>query len=156
MQGSNLARDVSLVMSGIFIVQSVVYMAIPSLCWIPECPFLRTLIHGNVFHALGNSVLLLAFTFGFGMDMRRMIASALLGTFVLLVFDKAIGFSASLFAYVGMMVGYGQMKWKYALRFLAITNIPLLIFSPMSSVIHISASVIGFLSLTIYKCFRTN
>ena len=156
MQGSNLARDVSLVMSCIFIVQSVVYMAIPSLCWIPECPFLRTLIHGNVFHALGNSVLLLAFAFGFGMDMRRMIASALLGTFVLLVFDKAIGFSASLFAYVGMMVGYGQMKWKYALRFLAITNIPLLIFSPMSSVIHISAYVIGFISLTIYKCFRTN
>ena len=156
MQGSNLARDVSLVLSGIFIVQSVVYMAIPSLCWIPECPFLRTLIHGNVFHALGNSVLLLAVACGFGMDMRRMIVSALLGTFVLLVFDKAIGFSASLFAYVGMMVGYGQMKWKYALRFLAITNIPLLIFSPMSSVIHISASVIGFLSLTIYKCFRTN
>ena len=156
MQGSNLARDVSLVLSGIFIVQSVVFMAVPSLCWIPECPFLRTLIHGNVFHAFGNSVLLLAFTFGFGMDMRRMIASALLGTFVLLVFDKAIGFSASLFAYVGMMVGYGQMKWKYALRFLAITNIPLLIFSPMSSVIHISAYVIGFLSLTIYKCFRTN
>ena len=156
MQGSNLARDVSLVLSGIFIVQSVVFMAVPSLCWIPECPFLRTLIHGNVCHALGSSVLLLAFTFGFGMDMRRMIASALLGTFVLLVFDKAIGFSASLFAYLGMMVGYGQMKWKYALRLLAITNIPLLIFSPMSSVIHISASVIGFLSLTIYKCFRTN
>ena len=156
MQGSNLARDVSLVMSGIFIVQSVVFMAVPPLCWIPECPFLRTLIHGNIFHALGNSVLLLAFTFGFGMDMRRMIASALLGTFVLLLFDKAIGFSASLFAYVGMMVGYGQMNWKYALRFLAITNIPLLIFIPMSSVIHISAYVIGFLSLTIYKCFRTN
>ena len=155
MQGSNLARDVSLVLSGIFIVQSVVFMAVPSLCWIPECPFLRTLIHGNVFHALGNSVLLLAFTFGFGMDMRRMIASALLGTFVLLLFDKAIGFSASLFAYVGMMVGYGKMKWKHALRFLAITNIPLLIFSPMSSVIHLSASVIGFLSLTIYKCFPT-
>ena len=156
MQGSNLARDVSLVLSGIFIVQSVVFMAIPSLCWIPECPFLRTLIHGNVFHALGNSVLLLAFAFGFGMDMRRMIASALLGTFVLLVFDKAIGFSASLFAYVGMMVGYVQMKWKDALRFLAITNIPLLVFSPMSSIIHISAYVIGFLSITIYKCFRTN
>lgn len=156
MQGSNLARDVSLVLSGIFIVQSVVSMVLPSLCWMPECPFMRTLIHGNVFHALGNSVLLLAFTFGFGMDMRRMIASALLGSFVLLLFDKAIGFSASLFAYVGMMVGYGQMKLKYALRFLAITNIPLLLFSPMSSAIHVSAYVIGFLSITIYKCFRTN
>ena len=155
MQGSNLARDVSLVLSGIFIVQSVVFMAVPALCCIPECPFMRILIHGNVFHALGNSVLLLAFTFGFGMDMRRMIVSALLGTFILLLFDKAIGFSASLFAYVGMMVGYGQMNWKYALRFLAITNIPILVFSPMSSVIHLSASVIGFLSITIYKCFRT-
>ena len=72
------------------------------------------------------------------------------------LFLLAVGLSMDAFA-VSVCKGLSmkQMKWKYALRFLAITNIPLLIFSPMSSVIHVSASVIGFLSITIYKCFPT-